>query len=74
MQKQGKEDSLPWEPYDGRFCSDSLPVHLDSPLSYLEYLSGKRTPIRRHNRYYAYSGDEIRPHSVVIEGTNNTLL
>lgn len=50
MQKQGKEDSLPWEPYDGRFCSDSLPVHLDSPLSYLEYLSGKRIPIRRRNR------------------------
>lgn len=51
-----EKDSLPWEPYDGRFCSDTLPVHLDSPLSYLEYLAGKRTQTGKRNRYYAYSG------------------
>lgn len=66
-----EKDSLPWEPYDGRFCSDTLPVHLDSPLSYLEYLAGKRTQKNERRRGNATGIMPIRDINLTVYSSNN---
>lgn len=57
MSQRVSKDSLPWEPYDGQFCSQQAPIHMESPYQYLQFLQQKRKKQSQSLTPYAYAGE-----------------
>lgn len=57
MSQRVSKDSLPWEPYDGQFCSQQASIHMESPYQYLQFLQQKRKKQSQSLTPYAYAGE-----------------